>query len=208
MAAMKRQRCIRRSTIDVLTALGFVAALATGIDVFGQIGGAPVGPIPPGEYPSEPRYLKPGLWEMHLTGAWVDRRFVASAQLEMLANMPAGQRTGLEALVKRDAVQVCFTPAMTSGGMPPRHFDAACEMRGGRSDDNHAYYVINCRSKDGGSTRTQFWTDRPGAGDLITITAIDTSHEAGGATHVIRVDSKLHYLRRDCGNVRPITPAK
>src|SRR5579859_5326603 len=79
MAAMKRQRCIRRSTIDVLTALGFVAALATGIDVFGQIGGAPVGPIPPGEYPSEPRYLKPGLWEMHLTGAWVDRRLVASA---------------------------------------------------------------------------------------------------------------------------------
>lgn len=202
---------MRRSAI---TAFCLVTAFAAGADVFGQFGGAPVGGIPPVQYPSEFRYLRPGLWEIHLTRAWIDRRVVTSAQMEMLAKTPAGQRIGLQALVKpasigKDgAAQTCFTAAMTSGDMPSGHFDTACEVRGGRVDDNHAAYQVDCRSKRGGSTRTQVWADRPGAGDHIAITVIDTTHEARGATHVIRADTELNYVRRDCGDVKSITPAK
>lgn len=205
---------MRRPAINAFVVLGFAAALATGLEAFGQIGGAPVGGIPPEQGPSQFRYLRPGLWEMRLTGAWVDRRVVTSAQMEMLVSTPAGQRIGLQAVVKPASVgddgaaQMCFTPAMTSGGAPSGRFDSGCEARGGRWDDNHAYYQVDCRSKGGGYTRTQVWTDRPGAGDLITVTVIDTTHEASGATHAVRVDTKLKYVGSDCGDVKPTMSAK
>lgn len=86
---------MRRSAINGFIVLFFAAAVAGGFDAFGQIGGAPVGG-PAADQPGflQFRYVTPGLWEMRVTGAWVDRRAVTSAQMEMLANTPAGQRVG------------------------------------------------------------------------------------------------------------------
>jgi Protein of unknown function (DUF3617) len=207
---------MRRSAINGFIVLIFAAAVAGGFAAFGQIGSAPVGG-PAADQPGflQFRYVTPGLWEMRVTGAWVDQRAVTSAQMEMLANTPAGKRVGLQAVVKPASIgndgmaQMCFTPAMTSGGRTPIvHPENHCETRGRRWDDNHATFRISCRIKGDGSTTTDIWTDRSGAGDHITVTVIDTTHEVSGATHVIRTDTKLDYVRRDCGDVKPITPTR
>jgi len=204
------QRPMRRSAITGLMVIGFAAAFAAPLDAFGQVstGGPEVW------QPMQFRYLRPGLWELRLMGAWVDGRSVTRAQMEMLVDTPAGRRIGMEAVVKPasigddGAAQMCFTPSMLSGDMPRHHLDTVCKARGGRYDDNHVYYEVTCGSKGGANTRTQVWADEPGAGGHVKVTVKDTAHEANGATHVIRVRTKLDYVRRDCGDLKPVAPAK
>jgi Protein of unknown function (DUF3617) len=165
--------------------------------------------------------LKPGLWEMHMIKQVTDGHDLsaevaaASAHMEqMLANMPADQRARVQAMMKQSSavslgndgtIRMCISPEMASRDTPIVDREGHCQPGGINRSGNRTTFDINCKMQGNEVTGKG---ESVSTGDLITTKVDTTTHDAKGATHVMHTETELKYLGSDCGDVKPITPAK
>jgi hypothetical protein len=163
--------------------------------------------------------LRPGLWEMQIVKQVVDGRDVsaqvsaASQQMQQaMANMPPAERARMQAMLSAHGMsagahgyRICVTPQMAKRSSPIIDKSGRCQKSKLTHSGNRTTFAFTCT--ENGSTTT-------GNGvatitrELVTTRTRATTVNSRGEKHTMQVESKMRYLRSDCGNVKPIPEEK
>jgi len=158
---------------------------------------------------------KPGLWEIKMVKQVMDGRDL-SAQMaanaakmqEAMANMTPEERAKMQAMLPSTAglgsnggFRICVTPEMAKRNSTMVDKDGRCQPATMNHSGNVTTYEFSCNSN---GTSKQGKGQVTTVGDVSTNVADMTSTTANGATHTVHVETEMHFLAADCGDVKPI----
>lgn len=167
--------------------------------------------------------LKPGLWEVKTLNQAMDAGEksgqMAAANDKMaaaLANMPAGQRAQVEAMMKSRGIgaggpggghgfKICVTPEMAKRDKPIVDRDGHCQPGSVNHSGNQTTYEFSCVI-DGATTKGKGTSTVDG--EVITQHVELTRTDAQGKTQTMNRDSEMRFVGADCGDVKPIEMPK
>jgi hypothetical protein len=163
--------------------------------------------------------LKPGLWEVQVVKQVVDGRDVsaqasaATSQMQQaMEHMPPEQRARMEAMLKQHGVamgahgyRICITPEMAKRASPIIDKEGRCRTSNVTHAANRTSFAFTCRSGDTTTTGTGVSTI---TSDLVTTGTDATTENAAGEKHTMQVESRMRYVRADCGEVKPPAAGK
>jgi Tfp pilus assembly protein PilV len=161
--------------------------------------------------------LKPGLWENKVLKMVIDGKDMAAQMAEMMAkreqmmaSLPPDQRAKVEAMFKSNGVsqgsnggfKICVSPEMAKRNTPVIDKDGRCQPAKVSHSGSQTSFEVNCASNGVTSVGKGSATT---AGDVITTEedVTTTSTNANGKTQVMHMETEMHYLGPDCGDVKP-----
>src|SRR6202167_648052 len=161
--------------------------------------------------------IKPGLWENKVLKMVVDGKDMAAQMADMMAkrdqmmaSLPPDQRAKVEAMIKSNGLalgndggfRICISPEMAKRNTPVIDKEARCQPAKVARSGNRTSFEVNCASN--GVTTVGKGTATT-SGDVITMEedVTTTSTNANGTTRVTHMETEMHYLGSDCGDVKP-----
>jgi hypothetical protein len=161
--------------------------------------------------------IKPGLWENKVLKMVVDGKDMAAQMADMMAkrdqmmaSLPPDQRAKVEAMIKSNGLalgndggfRICISPEMAKRNTPVIDKEGRCQPAKVARSGNRTSFEVNCASN--GVTTVGKGTATT-SGDVITMEedVTTTSTNANGTTRVMHMETEMHYLGSDCGDVKP-----
>ncbi|HYF41243.1 MAG TPA: DUF3617 domain-containing protein [Ramlibacter sp.] len=159
--------------------------------------------------------LKPGLWEVQqkMQGSGEMNQAMEEMRKNM-ANMPPEQRKQMEAMMAQQGVQMkpgaaggmsmrmCMSKEMAERNEIPAN-QGDCKTTSQQRSGNTMRMAFTC-TKPPSTGETQFTFTSPEA-YTMRMTATTT---AGGKSEKVNMEGTGKWLSADCGNLKPMAPAK
>lgn len=164
--------------------------------------------------PAAAQTLKPGVWEMtnKMNNPQMDQA-MAEMQKQMAA-MPPDQRKQMEEMMAKQGVRM--TPGAAGGGMSVQ----VC-MTKEMVERNDMPMQEGCKvtqnSRSGNTTKMAFTCTNPPSSGEGTFTSngpesysskMTVRSQVQGKTETMTMEGSGRWIKADCGNLKPITPAK
>ena len=164
--------------------------------------------------PAAAQSLKPGLWEMHskMSGNAQMDQAMAQMQKEM-ASMPPEQRKQMEAMMAKQGMQMgtaqgggmamktCMSKEQAERSEPP--MQDGCKITTMQRSGNTTKMAYSC-AKPPSSGEGEFTYLGPEAyKSKMTVKAM-----VNGKTETTTMEGSGKWLAADCGNLKPMQPAK
>jgi Protein of unknown function (DUF3617) len=159
--------------------------------------------------------LKPGLWEVKLLKQVSDGRDMSdqmsganSTMQQALSKLPPEQRARVQAMLAKNGAgfggnggyRLCVSPEMAKRDTAFVGKEGNCQPATVTRSGNVATYAFSCTSN--GTTR-EGKGQATSVGDVITNQMDLTTRAASGPTHVMHIETELHYVGPDCGDLKP-----
>jgi hypothetical protein len=159
---------------------------------------------------AESGFMKPGLWEVHISRQEMDGKDMtgqmADAQAKMqqrLAAMPPDQRAKMEAILgaqgQSGSQRVCISEAMAARGRAMIDRDGHCDPSKFDRSGNKISFEFNCTTN--GRTRIGKG-ETISDGDTVTTRFEATASDAKGS-HSMKNETQMKYLGTDCQGLKP-----
>ena len=159
--------------------------------------------------------LKPGLWEVKLLKQIDNGRDMSdqisgasSTMQQALSKLPPEQRARVQAMLAKNGAglgnnggyRLCVSPEMAKRDTAFVDKEGHCQPATVTRSGNVTTYAFSCTSN--GTTR-EGKGQATSVGDVITNQVDLTTHNASGTTHVMHIETEMHYVGPDCGDLKP-----
>jgi hypothetical protein len=147
--------------------------------------------------------IKPGLWEIQQKAA-VDGKALPDMN-EMLAQVPPEMREQVAAMMAKNGagmtnkgVTICITPEQAASQQYGSDPESECQMSDIKQDGNVTHMKIQCSKPKGQGETTVTRNSAESWSSVSTMTM-----EENGASHNMHSEAAAHWLKSDCGAVKP-----
>jgi hypothetical protein len=165
--------------------------------------------------PAAAQTMKPGLWEIHNKMSGNAEMDQAMAEMQkQFASMSPAERKQMEAMMARQgvkmptpsagggmAMQMCMTKEMVERNDMP--VQDGCRTTVSQRSGNTLKHAFTCTNPPSSGEGTVTFSGSEAYTSKMTLKSV-----SGGKTEVTTMEGRGKWLKADCGNVKPITPAK
>ena len=165
--------------------------------------------------PAAAQTMKPGLWEIHNKMGGNAEMDQAMAEMQkQMASMSPAERKQMEAMMGKQglrmatpaagggmAVQMCMTREMVERNDMP--VQDGCKTTVNQRSGNTLKHAFTCTNPPSSGEGTVTFTGPDAYTSKMTIRTV-----SGGKTETTTMEGRGKWLKADCGNVKPIVPAK
>jgi hypothetical protein len=165
--------------------------------------------------PATAQTMKPGLWEIHnKMGGNAEMDQAMKEMQKQLASMSPAERKQMETMMGKQgiamakpsagggmSIQMCMTKEMVERNDMP--VQDGCKTTLSQRSGNTLKHGFTCTNPPSSGEGTVTFSGSEAYTSKMTIKTV-----SGGKTETTTMEGSGKWLKADCGNVKPITPAK